>query len=88
MPGNAILLLDQEAGTYFAPPFVENEGWPLSRFRMVTSDELKNSGFSPDPKCRDKGYFMGYMAPAVVFYIGESLGKNPRRWNEDGTWNW
>lgn len=86
MPENAIVLVDDEARTYFAPPCVAKQG----NLRVVTAAEVHDLGYSPDRDCVNEGGFM-QDGRSLTGKLLEAIGlfkPLPSRWNADGTWNW
>lgn len=86
MPGNAIVLLDQESKTYTAPPCVQDP----STLTPATASDARKLGFSPDARCRDSGAFLAddrSLTGQMLVTIG-LLDELPSRWNPDGTWRW
>lgn len=86
MPEHALLYIDDNTHTYFAPPCVND----LKKYRSCTAAVAYRLKYKPDPKCRDKGGFI-QEGRSLIGYILERIGvinPLPSRWNSDGTWNW
>jgi len=85
-PPEAVMLVDGNSKTYFAPPCLPNpagEG-------VTTLENARKLGLAPDPKCQESG---GFVQPgrspvgALLERIG-LLPQFPSRWNPNGSWNW
>jgi hypothetical protein len=90
MPDNALLIVDEETKTYFAPPFFNDNAIEFpNRYRYARAGEIRGTEYEPNAKCRDQGYFCedgGCVLWCVIERAG--LVKSKSRWNNDGTWNW
>ena len=96
MPDNAVVIVDEYQRRYY-PPYMHVEDelhrsygqlhW--SYVRLATAEDAHSLGYSPDPKSRDHGDFVGCSQRLLFAIIRGVFGlPAPRRWNEDGTWNW
>jgi len=88
MPLSAVLYLDDDSRSYYAPPCVaDSQGRAL---RLGSSREARALGYRPDPGCRDDGGFVQdgrSLSGKLLQRIG-ILPEKPSRWNPDGSWNW
>jgi hypothetical protein len=85
-PSNAIVLVDDEAGYYIAPPCARDQG----SLRVATISEVHRRGYKPDKGCVNEGGFMGE-SHSLTMEILENIGlvkPSLGRWNADGTWNY
>lgn len=85
-PANAIVYLDLDHRTYFAPPCVNGS----MNFMPGTARDAYAQKFSPDPACRDSGAFLSEDRSLSGQFL-ETLGlltPKPSRWNPDGSWRW
>ncbi len=91
MPGNAIVLIDPETKTYFAPHyFVEQDVLPPRYLGRMTLKQARQQGYKFDTECRNFGYFVEDDAPIIRELLGWSgiMKERLHRWNPDGTWNY
>jgi len=86
MPEHAIVLADDRARTYIAPPCVGEQG----ELRVATASEVRGLAYSPDRDCANEGGFV-QDDRSLTGGLLEAMGllkPLPSRWNRDGTWNW
>jgi len=87
MPDNAVVLLDDQSGTYFSPACAGQE---KRTYRPATAEEARKLHYAPDKKCGDaKGFKQDTrsLSGNLMARMG-MLPPLPSRWNEDGSWNW
>jgi len=85
-PPEAVMLVDGNSKTYFAPPCLANpagEG-------VTTLENARKLGLTPDPKCRESGGFVQTGRSPIGALLERSglLPQLPSRWNSNGSWNW
>ena len=86
IPERALVLVDDQAGVYFAPGCTPEPG----SYRAVTMAEVHRLHYKPDPSCLAHDCFFqpGRCASAFVLECLGFLKPLPSRWNPDGSWNW
>ncbi len=102
MPDNATLIVDTTKNVYFAPPYleevVENNSDKAKEIEQkilngtlvkMTAKDIRTKKFSPDPECRDEGFFVQDGRSLTMGLIGKIgiIPKQKSRWNKDGSWN-
>lgn len=85
-PDHAIVHVNDASKTYSAPLCTQTKG----KLRIATAAQARKMGYSPDPECRDQGWFVqddrsltGMLLQKIGF-----LKPLPSRWNKDGSWNY
>jgi hypothetical protein len=58
--------------------------------RLATVQDAYDMQYRPDPDCRERGAFVadGRSLTGTLLERLGILGPLPRRWNDDGSWNW
>jgi hypothetical protein len=91
MPGNAFVVVDREAMTYFAPHYFQEQQVELpANLDLMDVQDAREMGYTLDLHCRDLGYFTEKRV-SLLRGLLEQVGVIPERkhrWNPDGTWNW
>lgn len=86
MPDYAYVYVDVDTMHYFAPFCVP----PEADWDYMTAREARMLKFTPDPDCRDQGFFVQDGRTIIGSYL-ERWGMLPEtklRWDEDGSWHW
>lgn len=89
MTPNAIVIVDENKKTYFAPPFFEDNGLdiPIGYKKDIAKNVREK--YNPDKTCRDQGYFVQDTGALFWKYLKDrGIIPNKKRWNENGSWNW
>jgi hypothetical protein len=86
MPDHAWILVDDVKRVYIAQPCA-SEG---NQLRLTTVREAYELKYKPDEDCRNSGGFVsdGRSLTGLLLQKIGLLRPLPKRWNDDGTWNW
>ena len=62
----------------------------ITELRYADAARARHLKFRPDPDCRDQGAFTsdGRSVTGLVLQNLGVLPEKPRRWTDDGDWNW
>ncbi len=94
-PGNAVVYVDNDSKTYYAPPYIDNTKpgklqIDVNKLKPSTLEQVRKLNYTPDKYSLDNGYFQQRYRP-LTSYLLEKIGLReplPRRWTPDGQWNW
>lgn len=99
-PANAVVYANPATELYMSPPCFRDGNYTLplpepSEFRdpilaglePMTKSDAGSLGLKSDKKCDNAGGFIMEKLLITAPFLDRPLTK-PRRWNEDGSWNW
>lgn len=86
IPDYANVYTDTATMRYYAPDCVPAN----SKGTVITLRDARALTFTPDPECRDEGYFQQVGRGIITEYLEQHglLSQITPRWNTDGSWNW
>ncbi|MBS4032014.1 MAG: hypothetical protein KGZ63_11450 [Clostridiales bacterium] len=90
-PENVIVFVnDIVEKTYIPPPYLLDNMFIVDELRVMTKSEAVKIGYKPDRDAVNQSYFVqdGRSVIGMLLQKTGLLKPLPRRWNEDGTWNW
>lgn len=98
-PDNALLLIDEGRGEYFAPPCLMHTEYNKSEkifefaqknnLKVLQRKEILRKNLNPNVECREENGFIED-GRSISGRLLEKIGILPKfesRWNSDGTWN-
>jgi len=93
VPPNAIVYVDSPSKIYYAPPYIDNNRYPVTldvtQLKAETVSASQALNHTPDTVCVEQGYFQEQdtLNHTILWKLGWADPK-PSRWNPDGSWNW
>lgn len=94
-PDNAVVYVDNDTQTYYAPPYIDNTAQEklqidVNKLNSSTLKQVRELNYTPDKYSLDNNYFQQQYRP-LTSYLLEKMGlKEPLtlRWTPEGQWNW